>query len=160
MKKIQKLLERISSKLTVNQAIFTLAVCGIVFILALAYDVKDSKFDMPLTLLWILFCGLTFIFADISIDKTADHIIDRETKKILQAIKHFLSDEYKLVKYDGDLEIFELYDDATEKNNQKLYAKLDAENNICYAIIDVDGNIISEKKSKKYRFFLENIYVC
>lgn len=160
MKKFQKLLERISSKLTKNQAIFILAVCGIAFILALSYDVKDYKLDMPLTLLWILFCGLTFIFVNISIDKTVDYVIERETKTILQAIKHLLSDEYKLVKYDGDLEIFELYDDATKVNNQKLYAKLDVDDSICYAIIDVDGNIISEKKSKKYRFFLENIYVC
>lgn len=160
MKKFQKLLERISSKLTVKQAIFTLAVCGIVFILVLVYDAKDYKFDMPLNLLWILFGGLTFIFADISIEKTVDNLIERETKTILQAIKHLLSDEYKLVKYDGDLEIFELYDDATKSNNQKLYAKLDVDDNICYAIIDDYGNIISEKKSKKYRFFLENIYVC
>ena len=153
MQKIQKLLERISSKLTVNQAIFTLAVSGIVFILEFAYDVKDYKLDMPHTILWILFGGLTFIFADISIEKTVDYLIERETKKILQVIKHLLSDEYKLVKYYGDLEIFELYDDAMKVNNQKLCAKLDVDDNICYAIIDADGNIISKNKSKKYRFF-------
>ena len=32
-------------------------------------------------------------------------------------------------------------------------------NKICYAIIDDNGNIISEMKDKKYRLFLENVYV-
>ena len=108
----------------------------------------------------IIFCA-TFIFAVISIEKTADNVIERETKKMLYAIKQLLDDEYKLIKYTSDnvSQILELYEDATKMNNQKLYAKLDEDDNICYAIIDDDGNIISKKKNKKYRFFLENIYV-
>lgn len=161
MKKESKLIERISSKLTLNQAIIGLTIFAIVFMITFVNELKDYKIDMLNTLLWILAFIPTYVFAVISFEKTADNVIERETKKILDAVKQLLNDEYKLVKYESNCasEIFELYEDVTKKNNQKLYAKLDIDDNICYAIIDDNGKIISEKKNKKYRFFLENIYV-
>ena len=161
MKKSQKLLERISSKLTLRQAIIGFTIFAIMFMVSFVNELKDYKIDILYTVLWILFFVPTFIFAVISIEKTADNVIERETKKMLYAIKQLLDDEYKLIKYTSDnvSQILELYEDATKMNNQKLYAKLDEDDNICYAIIDDDGNIISKKKNKKYRFFLENFYV-
>ena len=111
MKKESKLIERISSKLTLNQAIIGLNIFAIVFMITFVNELKDYKIDMLNTLLWILAFIPTYVFAVISFEKTADNVIERETKKILDAVKQLLNDEYKLVKYESNCasEIFENY---------------------------------------------------
>lgn len=160
---MKNICKKLLKRLTLNQAIIATMTSGIITVILIAIDAKNKKLEIPLMLLWILFIGLTFAFIYISVYKMADYVIERETKACLEILKRCLNNEYKIIKYypknifEMD-ELYELYEGEYDAK-LKLYAKLDDDENICYAIMDDQGNIVPKKKSKKYRFFLENVYL-
>lgn len=157
MKRNHKLLDKIRARISLNLSITILAISGILEIMIFANSVKEETFN-PITitlvvLLFLIFCIFTYI--------SIDNIIKRETEKNLKKVKEILSDSYKLVKYEPEdiSEMFELYMEANKKMYITLHARLDKNDNICYAIKDCKNNIICETRNQKYRFFLDNFYV-
>lgn len=160
---MKKILERFRNSVTLIQGIL---ICVVLFMAStLAFSVACTKTEVADATIHIIAGAILIIFEIVFLfilfDKTAENVVYEARIVALKELRTILTEEYKIVDfpYVKNTDISELFEQVLSRGNYKLYAKIDEDNNICYAIMNEKMEIVAEKKTKKYRFFFENFHV-
>lgn len=139
MKRAEKLwwriLEGVDGILTLNSATVVFMVSTALFILVVFNETRKYKTNILPTIILLILLVVIIILSQVVFQKTPDS--KEATIEIYwQKVSKILTTEYQQVRYEATYcsTIFKLYQDASKKSHQKLYAKIDDEGNIWYAI--------------------------
>lgn len=155
MVKIKELINRISEKTTLNQAISVFGGTGILGIFLLIAGTRISYWwfllEIPITIIAVL-------SGTICMMKSVENVYMRYQKQALELIKEYLENEYKRIIFVNGIR-----DEVIVKNNIKdtsnCFAKLIENDNIKIVVKDINGNTTNIFKVTDYIWFIKNFHI-
>ena len=155
MVKIKELINRISERVTLNQATAVVAVNGILGVFLIIAATRISYWllllQIPIIVIFIVNCTICMI-------KSVENVYMRYQKQALELIKEYLTNEYKRIIFVNDIR-----DEVIVKNNIKdisdCFAKLIGNNTIKIVVKDINGNTTNIFEVTNYVWFIKNFHV-
>ena len=155
MVKIKELINRISEKVTLNQATAVLGITGILGIFLLIVATRTTYWllllEIPTTIIAILSGRIAML-------KSVENVYMRYEKQALGLIQRYLTNEYKKIIFVNDIRD-EVIVKMDIKDTNNCFAKLIENNEIVIMIKDTVGKITNISTITDYIWFIKNFHV-